>query len=52
VQFVLLAAVWWLSDPAATTGALPSLRQVATHAETARRRSGPRTVTATATQCG
>ena len=33
VQFVLLAAVWWLSSRAATEGPLPSQRQVADHAE-------------------
>lgn len=33
VQFVLLAAVWWLSDQVATPGELPSQRQVAAHAE-------------------
>jgi len=33
VQFVLLAAVWWLSDQAVTSGQLPSQRQVANHAE-------------------
>ncbi len=34
VQFVLLAAVWWLSDHADTPSQLPSQRQVAGHAET------------------
>jgi DNA-binding MarR family transcriptional regulator len=34
VQFVLLAAVWWLSDQAASPGELPNQRQVAAHAET------------------
>lgn len=33
VQFVLLAAVWWLSDQADTPGQLPNQRQVAAHAE-------------------
>ncbi len=32
VQFVLLAAVWWLSDRADTAQRLPSQRQVADHA--------------------
>ena len=34
VQFVLLAAVWWLSDQAAVPSQLPSQRQVADHAAT------------------
>lgn len=34
VQFVLLAAVWWLSEQAKTPQQLPSQRQVAAHAET------------------
>lgn len=34
VQFVLLAAVWWLSDQAETPDDLPSQRQVADHAAT------------------
>jgi DNA-binding MarR family transcriptional regulator len=33
VQFVLLAAVWWLSDHADPRGRPPSQRQVADHAE-------------------
>lgn len=33
VQFVLLAAVWWLSDQADGPGRLPSQREVASHAE-------------------
>lgn len=33
VQFVLLAAVWWLSDRAGTPDRQPSQRQVASHAE-------------------
>lgn len=33
VQFVLLAAVWWLSDQAGSPQRLPSQRQVAGHAE-------------------
>lgn len=32
VQFVLLAAVWWLSDQAEAPSGLPSQRQVAEHA--------------------
>jgi len=32
VQFVLLAAVWWLSDQADSSSYLPSQRQVADHA--------------------
>lgn len=32
VQFVLLAAVWWLSEQAGDVAGLPSQRQVATHA--------------------
>jgi len=32
VQFVLLSAVWWLSDRADTAQRLPSQRQVADHA--------------------
>lgn len=32
VQFVLLAAVWWLSDHADAPSGLPSQRQVADHA--------------------
>ena len=31
-QFVLLAAVWWLSDQADSSSSLPSQRQVADHA--------------------
>lgn len=34
VQFVLLAAVWWLSERAETPEHLPSQRQVADHAST------------------
>ncbi|MBA3277169.1 MAG: winged helix-turn-helix transcriptional regulator [Geodermatophilaceae bacterium] len=34
VQFVLLAAVWWLSDQTDTSSQLPSQRQVADHAAT------------------
>jgi DNA-binding MarR family transcriptional regulator len=34
VQFVLLAAVWWLSDQATGPDQLPSQRQVADHATT------------------
>lgn len=33
VQFVLLAAVWWLSTGAQTTSGLPNQRQVAGHAD-------------------
>lgn len=33
VQFVLLAAVWWLSDRAEDPSRAPSQRQVAEHAE-------------------
>lgn len=33
VQFVLLAAVWWLSDPADSPRRPPSQREVADHAE-------------------
>lgn len=34
VQFVLLAAVWWLSDQAGAADELPSQRQVSDHAAT------------------